>query len=324
MGFWDGKKVLVTGGAGFIGSHVVEALLSRAPSARVTVTDSFVAGKRRNLFAVRERVRVVKTDLRDLDNCHQVCKGQDVVLNLAARVGGIGYNVAHPGTMFRDNMRLGLNMLEAARRSAVERFLVVSSACVYPRLCVIPTPESAGFSGAPEQTNEGYGWAKRMAEYQARAYHQEFGMKTAIVRPYNAYGPRDHFEPATSHVIAALVRRVVKGESPLRVWGDGRQTRSFLFVEDLARGLLDVTERYAACDPVNLGTKEEVSIRALAGMILRAAGSTAKLRFDRSKPSGQPRRAGQYSKARVKAGFTPRVGLEEGLRRTVAWYREHR
>lgn len=323
MSFWDGKKVLVTGGAGFVGSHLVEELLRRSPKASITVADNLHSGRRRNLAGLT-RIRLEAIDLLDFDACRKICRGQDVVLNLAARVGGIGYNAAHPGVMFRENMLLASNVLEAARLADVQRFLVVSSACVYPRLCTIPTPESEGFKDWPEDTNEGYGWAKRMAEFQAMAYHKEFGMSIAIARPYNCYGPRDHFNPETSHVIPALIRRVLEGENPLRVWGDGTQTRAFLYVEDLARGLLDTAERHAVCDPVNLGTTQEVTISELVRLVLQATGSKAQVQFDPTRPAGQPRRNCDSTKARERLGFEPKVYLEEGLRRTVEWYRRNR
>lgn len=322
MSYWRGKRVLVAGGAGFIGSHVSERLV--AEGARVTVVGGFSPEGRRNLSAVLRDVRRAKADLLDPAACLKVARGQDVVLNLAARVGGVGYNSRHHASLFRDNMALASNLLEASRRAGVARYLVVSSACVYPRDCVVPTPESEGFRGAPEATNEGYGWAKRMSEFMGRAYHEEFGMSVAIARPYNAYGPRDHFDPKVSHVIAALVKRVCDGESPLTVWGDGRPTRSFLYVDDFARGLLEVARRYPKADPVNLGADDEVSIGELARKILRLAGSKAKLRFDASKPSGQPRRNCDTRKARAVLGFKAEVGLDEGLARTIAWYRANR
>lgn len=324
MSFWNGKRVLVTGGAGFVGSHLVEELLRRAPKARITVADSLESGRKENLKAVLGDLRIIRADLRSLDDCRKACKGQDVVLNLAAHVGGVGYNSKHHGTMYRDNMLIALQMTEAARLAGVERFLVVSSACVYPREATVPTPESEGFRGSPEMTNEGYGWAKRMAEYLGRSYHAEFGMKVAIARPYNTYGPRDHFESENSHVISALIRRVAAGENPVRVWGDGTQSRAFLYVEDFARGLLEVCERYAVCDPVNLGTSEEVTIRRLAELILEASGSKARLVFDPSKPSGQPRRNCDPSRAKELIGFQAKVSLREGLGRTVQWYRANR
>lgn len=323
MSFWDGKKVLVTGGGGFIGSHVVERLVRLHRGVRVTVAARMSAENKRNLSAVLKSIRVVKADLRDPAACRRACRGQDVVLNLAGVVGGVGYNSRHHGGLFRDNMTLQLNVLEAARLEGVARYLVVSTACVYPRDCRIPTPESEGFRDAPERTNRGYGWAKRMGEYLGQAYAEEFGMKIAIVRPYNAYGPRDHFEPDRSHVIAALVRRVCRGEKPLKVWGDGKATRAFLYVEDFARGLLDVAEKYPKADPVNIGSSREVSVKELARAVLRAAGHDARLVFDPSKPSGQPRRACDTRKSRKVLGFRAEVSLDEGLRRTVAWYREH-
>lgn len=323
MGFWDRKTVLVTGGGGFIGSHVTELLLKSGRGVKVTVGDHAGPVKRRNLKAVWKDVRFVDADLTDPAAARRLCRGQDVVINMAASVGGVGWNSAHPGSLFRDNMNLGLNVLEAARRAGVGRYVVVSSACVYPRDCAIPTPEADGFRGEPEVTNAGYGWAKRMQEYAGRAFAEEYGMSVAVARPYNAYGPRDHFDPARSHVIAALVKRVCDGENPVKVWGDGRTTRSFLYVEDFARGVLEVAAKYPKADPLNIGADDEISIRDVSKLIVRLAGSGAKLVFDPSKPAGQPRRRCDVSKARQAIGFRARVGLEEGLAKTIAWYREH-
>lgn len=326
MSFWDGKKVLVTGGGGFIGSHVVERLLRNHKAVRVTAAGRMSKENKRNLSEVLRNpyLRVIKGDLRNPVFCRRACKGQDVVLNLAGVVGGVGYNSRHHGSLFRDNMTLQLNVLEAARLENVARYLVVSTACVYPRECIIPTPETEGFRDAPELTNRGYGWAKRMGEYLGQAYAEEFGMSVAIVRPYNAYGPRDHFDLEKSHVIAALVRRVCEGESPLKVWGDGKSTRAFLYVEDFARGLLDAAEKYPNADPVNIGSPDEISVKDLAVAVLRAAGAEkTKLVFDPSKPSGQPRRACDTTKSRKVLGFRAEIGLDEGLRRTIAWYREN-
>jgi GDP-L-fucose synthase len=323
MGYWDRKKVLVTGGGGFIGSHVVERLLEAGRGVRVTVADRPSPTKRRNLAAVWKDVRFVRAELSDPKAAERLCRGQDVVLNLAASVGGVGWNSAHPASLFRDNIAIGVNVLEGARRAGVGRFLVVSSACVYPRDCAIPTPETEGFRDEPEITNAGYGWAKRMAEYAGRAYASEYGMQVAIARPYNAYGPRDHFDPARSHVIAALVKRICDGENPVKVWGDGTTTRSFLYVDDFARGLLEVAEKYPKADPLNIGADDEISVRGLAELIARLSGSGAKLVFDPTKPSGQPRRRCAVEKARKAIGFSARVALPEGLAKTIAWYREH-
>lgn len=320
-GFWDGRRALVTGGAGFIGSHVVEKLVARG--AKVTVLDNFSNGREANLAAVRDRVRILRGDGTHLPDAVAACKGQQVVMNLAARVGGIEYNRTHQGTMLRDNLLLGTVVLEAARLEGVERFLAVSSACVYPRDCAVPTPESEGFRGEPEPTNGGYGWAKRMAETAARYSAEEFGMQVGIVRPYNAYGPRDHFEPETSHVIPALIRRVFSGENPVTVWGSGRQTRAFLYVEDLAEGMLLAIERYPVPDPVNLGTDEEVSIADLIRLILDASGMRAELVFDTTKPDGSPRRQSDNHKAEESLGFKATTRLAEGLAQTIEWYRAH-
>jgi len=319
VGFWDGKKVLVTGGAGFIGSHVVEELLRRGRGVRVTVADDLRNGSRARLKGLRAALRAV--DLLDPADAKRACRGQDVVLHVAGRVGGVAYNVAHQATMFRDNFLLGTNALEGARLAGVERMLVVSSACVYPSEASVPTPESDGFRGAPEASSAGYGWAKRMVEYQARAYRDEYGLKVAIARPYNCYGPRDHFEPEIAHVIPALLRRAFAGENPLKVWGDGTQSRAFLYVEDLARGLLDATEHYAVGEPVNIGTSQEVTVAELVAMVLEAAGARPRVVFDASKPAGQRRRNCDGTLAKSKFGFEARVDLREGLRRTVEWVR---
>jgi GDP-L-fucose synthase len=321
MNFWKDKKVLVTGGAGFIGSHVVERLVEKGADISIVVIDNLQSGELRNLEKVRDKIKFIKTDLKNMKECVKLCKGKEIVMNLAARVGGIEYNRLHHGTMFRDNMLINLNVLEAARLVNVERYLIVSSACVYPRNCIIPTPEEEGFKDNPEPTNEGYGWAKRMAEFMGQAYHREFGMKIAVARPYNCYGPRDHFAPEISHVIPALIKRVFDGEDPLIVWGDGEQSRSFLYVEDLARGLIEVTEKYAVCDPVNIGTDEEIKIKDLVKLIIELSGKNPKVYFDTSKPVGQPRRNCDNKKARKKVGFEAKVSLEEGLKRTIEWYR---
>lgn len=324
MSYWSRKKVLIVGGGGFVGSHLVEQLIAEGRAAGVTVADHPGAVKRRNLSSVWKQIRFVEFDASDPAAARKICRGQSVVINMAAKVGGVGYNSVHHGSLFRDNMSAAINMIEAARLADVGRYVAVSSACVYPRDCAIPTPESEGTRDRPEKTNEGYGWAKRMSEYMGAAYAEEFGMSVAIARPYNAYGPRDHFDPKRSHVIAALIKRAVDGENPLVVWGDGSATRSFLYVEDFARGVLAVAEKYAKADPLNIGADEEISTRDLAGLIVRLAGTGAKLKFDASKPAGQPRRHCDASRAKALLGFEARIRLEEGLSRTIDWYRMNR
>lgn len=317
--FWQGKKVLVTGGAGFIGSHVVEKLVARG--ATVSVLDTLENGSEKNLEPVKDAVTLITASASKLDEALAAAKGQDVVMNLAARVGGIEYNRTHQATMMRDNLLIGTIMLEAARQAGVKHFLAVSSACVYPRDSSIPTPESEGFKDEPEPTNGGYGWAKRMAETLARYYAEEFGLAVGIVRPYNCYGPRDHYDPAVSHVIPALIRRVVKKENPLIVWGSGQQTRAFLYVEDLAEGMILAVERQPGPDPINLGTDEEISIADLTQLMLKISGQDLELQFDTTKPDGSPRRNSDNTRSKELLSFTPTTPLREGLQRTIDWYR---
>lgn len=322
MLFWNGKHILVTGGTGFIGSHLVERLLREGAVVSV-------CGRSKNrlvtvLGALASDVKFIEGDLASLDFSQQACRGQEMVFHLAANVAGVGYNSKHPGSILFDNARAGLNILEAAVRSGVERILLTSSACVYRRHCAIPTPETEGFLDDPEPSNLGYGWAKRFLEVQARCYVEEYPIKVALPRPYNAYGPRDDFDWETSHVIPALIRKVVEGHNPLEVWGDGSQTRSFLYVTDFVEGLMLTMEHYAECDPINIGASEEVTIADLIKLIIQLAGSQTELAFDLSKPGGQPRRIGDYSKAHELLGFEAKVPLREGLRRTIDWYRENR
>jgi GDP-L-fucose synthase len=319
--FWKNKKVLVTGGAGFIGSHVVEKLVQRG--AKVTVLDNLQNGKRGNLSKVKQSIRFIKGDCMNPKDAEKSCSGQEIVMNLAARVGGIEYNRTHQATMMRDNLLIGSMMLEAARKQNVKRFLVVSSACVYPRNCSVPTPESEGFMDEPEPTNGGYGWAKRMSEKLGMYYAEEFGMKVGIVRPYNCYGPRDHFDPELSHVIPALIKRIFDGENPVKVWGSGKQTRAFLYVEDLAEGMILAIEKYPVPDPINLGTDEEISIKDLVQRIISLSGINTKVEFDRTKPDGSPRRNSNNKRAVKNTGFKGKVTLDEGLKKTIDWYKTY-
>lgn len=322
--FFAGRRVLVLGGSGFIGSHVTEALLalgafpvvlSRSPS------PTFLAH-------LGDGVRVVRGDLKDANAVRGAINGCSAVLHLAAAVAGLEWNAGHPASMFMDNLELFTNSLRVAVENKVDRFLVTSSACVYPRFCTVPTPESEGFTGEPEPTNAGYGWAKRMEEFVGQSAAREFGLSVAIARPYNAYGPRDDFALSTSHVIPALIRKAVEAEDGvLRVWGDGSHSRGFLYVDDFARGLLEVAARYPKGDALNLGTAEEVTIRELAETICAQVGALLGYEihpeFDPQGLTGQPRRACDTSKALSAIGYQARVPLSSGLRRTIEWHLGH-
>jgi GDP-L-fucose synthase len=248
---------------------------------------------------------------------------KDVVVHLAAaKGGGIVHSMAHHGSLFRDNMLSCINVLDAARQSKPRRVVMVSSACVYPRDASVPTPEEDGSRDAPEPTNAGYGWSKRMCEYLAQSYAEEYGLNIGIVRPYNTYGPRDDFFKPASHVIPGIITRLLNGENPLTIWGTGKQTRSFLYVEDSARGILQAGPYENVTGPINLGSEEETSIARLAELIVEVSGLDVEITFDTSKPDGQPRRTCDTSKAKSLIGYQTRVNLREGLQNTVEWYRE--
>ena len=322
MSFWNGKRILVTGGSGFIGSHLVERLLTAGSAVRVCGRSR--AKLARFLGQLAPDVEFLEGDLADMTFTERACQGQDAVFHLAANVAGVGYNSAHPGSILFDNATIGLNILEAATRQGVERIGLTSSACIYRRHASVPTPETEGFIDDPEPSNLGYGWAKRFLEVQARCYVEQYPIKVALPRPYNAYGPRDDFEWETSHVIPALIRKVSEGQNPIPVWGDGSQTRSFLYVSDFVEGLMLTLEHHAECDPINIGSDEEVTIANLIRLIIKLTGSDADIEFDLSKPGGQPRRIGDYTKAQKLLGFKAKVSLAEGLKRTIEWYQESR
>jgi len=318
--FWKNKKVLVTGGAGFIGSHLVELLLSKG--AEVSIT--YLKGSSlKNIENVKNKINLIEANLMNLNDCIKACKGQQIVMNLAARVAGIEFNRMHPATMLRDNIILQQNVIEAARINEVERFLVVSSACVYPANAKIPTPETEGFKGEPEKTNSGYGWGKRFGELLAEKYSEEFGMKIAIARPYNAFGPRDNFNPETSHVIPSLINKVFAREEPLIVFGSGKPKRSFCFVEDVALGLMLCVEKGIGKGAINIGSNEEITIKQLVKLICNISGFNPKIVFDLTKPDGQMRRKSDNSKAKKILGFKAKTSLKEGLKKTIEWYKKN-
>ncbi len=321
MGFWDGKRVLVTGGTGFIGSHCVERLLNLGAHVRVTTHNPSETAE--YLSAVRPHIDLLELDLACMDDAEQAVAQQDILIHLAAYVAGVEYNSSHPVYMLQRNIEIGLPVMTAAAESSLERIVCVSSACVYTRHCSIPTPEHEGFLGDPEPTNFGYGWAKRLLEVHARGLHQQFDVGVTIVRPYNGYGPRDNFSDETSHVIPALIKRADQSVEVFPVWGDGQQTRSFLYVSDFVEGILVAAEQSANADPINIGSDEEVTIADLAQRIVNLVNPDLQLDFDLEKPRGQPRRRGDHTKAKA-LGFEPTVPLSEGLARTVHWFQEVR
>lgn len=322
--FFKGKKVAVTGGSGFIGSHVVEQLLELG-ALPVVLTRKAAP---EFLGNVLESIVLKQCDLNDYDETRKAFDGCSVVLNMAASVAGIEYNKNHPATIFQDNMQTFFNAIKAAKEVGTERFLVTSSACVYPRHCSIPTPEEEGFVDEPEPTNSGYGWSKRMEEYLGKKYAEEYGMSISIARPYNAYGPRDNFLPQSSHVIPALILKAFKSKDGLLpVWGDGTHSRSFLYVDDFARGCLEVAARFPKAEALNIGAEEEITIRDTALLVAKYVGEVRGQKiepvFQSHGITGQPRRKCDSSKARMNLGFEAQVRFEDGLIKTVQWFQEY-
>jgi len=305
------QKILVTGGAGFLGSHVVEAL--RARGATEIVVPRSATCDLTDPRAVRSLFDEVRPDL---------------VLHLAARVGGIGANRKHPGTFFRDNMAMGLHVLEEARRAGTPKVVVAGTICAYPKFAPVPFREEDLWNGYPEETNAPYGIAKKALLVMAQAYRQEFGSNFVMVFPVNLYGPRDNFDLEDSHVIPAMIRKFSdarrRGERAVVLWGDGSPTREFLYVEDAALGLVLAAERYDGADPVNLGAGFEISMFDLAATVARLTRFEGEVVWDTSRPNGQPRRKLDVSRAKERFGFEATTSFEDGLRSTIAWYEANR
>ena len=304
--FWKGRRVFVTGGSGFLGSHLVERLQARG--AEVTAP---------------RRAECDLLDARAIADAFGIARPQ-LVMHLAATVGGIGANRENPGRYFYDNALMGINVIEAARRAAVDKTLVVGTVCAYPKFTPVPFREDEIWNGYPEETNAPYGLAKKMLLVQLQAYRQQYGMNGVYLIPVNLYGPRDNFALDSSHVIPALIRKCVEarlaGRDRIEVWGSGRASREFLFVEDCVDGLMLGAERYDGSEPINLGTGEEISIADLAQLIAELSEYRGKLDFNPDLPDGQPRRCLDTSRAHAEFGFRASTLLREGLTRTVAWY----
>ncbi len=308
--YWQSRRICVTGGAGFLGKVVTEKL--RAGGAK----DIFVP--------LQEEYDLVQAEAvaRMLDDAKP-----DVVIHLAAHVGGIGANREHPAEFFYDNLMMGVQLMHQSWLRKVEKFVAIGTVCAYPKFTSVPFKEDDLWMGYPEETNAPYGLAKKMLLVQAQAYRQQYGFNAIFLLPVNLYGPGDNFDLNSSHVIPALIRKCIEaqqsGSKTVEVWGDGSPTREFLYVDDAAEGILMATELYNDPDPVNLGSGFEVSIKDMAEMIARLTGYDGELVWNTDKPNGQPRRALDTRRAWERLGFKARVDFEEGLRRTIAWYRQH-
>ncbi|NCN82803.1 MAG: GDP-L-fucose synthase [Candidatus Pacebacteria bacterium] len=303
--FWSDKRVLVTGGNGFLGTHLVKKLKALSPKSIFVPTSN-------------------EFDLRNQADCQQVVKNIDIVIHLAANVGGIGYNQENPGSLFYDNLLMGVHLMEEARKAAVTKFVAIGTICAYPKYTPVPFKEEDLWNGYPEETNAPYGLAKKMLLVQGQAYRQQYDFNAIYLLPVNLYGPGDNFDPGSSHVIPALIKKFVEaknqGASEVIVWGSGKPTREFLYVEDAARGILLAAEKYDKGEPVNLGSSFEISIADLAQTIGKIVGFSGNIVFDASKPDGQPRRKLDVSRAKEEFGFESRVGFDEGLKQAVESY----
>ncbi len=301
------KKILVTGGAGFLGSHLVEKLFGRE-----VMKENIIIPRLENF------------DLRKWENCEKVTQGQNIVIHLAAKVGGIGFNQKHPAELFYDNIMMGTQLMEAARLAGVEKFLGIATICAYPKFTPVPFKEEDIWNGYPEETNAPYGLAKKMLLVQAQAYRQQYGFNAITLFLVNLYGPRDNFNPKSSHVIPALIKKVAdakkEGRNFIDVWGTGKPTREFLYVEDAAEGIVLAAENYNNPEPVNLGSGMEISIKDLIEIICRLMDFKGEIRWDSTKPDGQPRRCLDVSRAEKEFGFRATTNFEVGLKKTIEWY----
>lgn len=304
------KRILVTGGAGFLGRQVIDQLCQNG--------------------ADREKITVTRShdcDLRVWENCQRAADQQDIIIHLAAHVGGIGLNREKPGELFYDNLMMGTQLIHAAYQQGIEKFVCVGTICAYPKFTPVPFKEDDLWSGYPEETNAPYGVAKKALLVQLQSYRQQYGFNGIYLLPVNLYGPEDNFDPSSSHVIPALIRKVqeaqAKGEKQLPVWGDGSPTREFLYSTDAARGIVMGTQFYNDADPVNLGTGYEISIRDLINLICELMEYDGEIVWETDKPNGQPRRCLDTERAKQAFGFTAQVEFREGLKNTIEWWRKN-
>lgn len=304
-------KILVTGGAGFLGCRLV-AKLKEKGCGNITIPTS-------DEFDLREKENIIRLYERDCP---------DIVIHLAARVGGIGANMKFPGEFFYDNLIMGIQVMEYARQYDVKKFVAVGTACAYPKFTKVPFKEDDLWSGYPEETNAPYGLAKKMLLVQTEAYRKQYSFNAIYLLPANLYGPGDNFNPETSHVIPAIIKRffetMEKGKGEIMLWGSGRPTREFLYVDDCAEAIILAAEQYNKPDPVNIGTGREIAIKDLADTIARLVGFRGQISWDTTKPDGQPRRCLDVSRAKREFGFRAKTDLEDGLKQTIEWYRANR
>jgi GDP-L-fucose synthase len=308
MGFFNNKKILVTGGAGFLGSSIAKKL------------------KERGVYEKDIRIpRSKDMDLRKWENCVEVVNDIDIVIHLAARVGGIGFNRKFPATLFYDNAIIGIQLIEAARQEGVAKFVAIGTVCAYPKYTPIPFKEDNLWDGYPEETNAPYGLAKKMLLVQSQAYRQQYGLNSIFLLPVNLYGPGDNFDLESSHVIPALIRKFTEAlednKKEVMVWGTGKASREFLYVEDAARAIILATEKYDKSDPVNIGAGFEIKIKDLVELIADITGFQGKIKWDTTKPDGQPRRCLDVSRAKKEFGFEAKTDFRKGIEKTIEWYK---
>ncbi|MEN9341796.1 MAG: hypothetical protein RIQ54_52 [Candidatus Parcubacteria bacterium] len=305
----ENKKILVTGGSGFVGIQVVKKLLENGV-------------KKENIATPRS----TELDLRMWENCRKAVEGQDIVIHLAAKVGGIGFNREHPGELLYDNLIMGTQLMEVARQAAVEKFVAIGTICAYPKFAPIPFKEDDIWNGYPEETNAPYGLAKKMMLVQSQAYRQQYQFNAIYLLLVNLYGPGDNFNPQSSHVIPALIKKVVdaqeEGKKEIEVWGTGTPTREFLYVDDAAEAIVKATIGYDTSEPVNIGSGSEISIKDLVILIKELSGYEGDVIWDTTKPDGQPRRILDVTRAKEKFGFEAKTNFTDGLRKTIEFYRE--
>lgn len=310
MKFFLNKKFLVTGGAGFLGSFVVKKLMERGVLEK-------------NISIPRSK----DLDLKKWENCVKAVNEQDIIIHLAGNVGGIGYNKENPGSLFYDNLIMGAQLMEAAKLARVEKFVAIGTVCCYPKFTPTPFSETSLWDGYPEETNAPYGLAKKMLLVQAQAYRQQYNFNSIFLLPTNLYGPGDNFKPESSHVIPALIKKMAEAQKArqkhIDIWGTGNASREFLYVDDCAEGIVLATEKYNKPDPVNIGASREIKIKDLIKLICKLMNFKGEIRWDSSKPDGQPRRMVDTILAKKEFGFEAKTDFKEGLKETIEWYRQN-